>query len=67
MATPAYGAQAGTAAEPNNAALYDARRRAQVTGSQILDNIVTFSNCTSETNPKTSLLRADWGCDCSGD
>lgn len=45
MATPAYGAQAGTVAEPNNAALYDARRRQQVPGSQIVDNIVSFSNC----------------------
>ncbi|KIW90357.1 calcineurin subunit B [Cladophialophora bantiana CBS 173.52] len=44
MATPAFGAQASTVAEPNNAALYDARRRQQVTGSQILDNIVSFSN-----------------------
>jgi len=44
MATPAFGAQSSTVAEPNNAALYDARRRQQVTGSQILDNIVTFSN-----------------------
>ncbi|KAG9780031.1 hypothetical protein KCU88_g3885, partial [Aureobasidium melanogenum] len=46
MATPAYGAQSGTVAEPNNAALYDARRRQTVTGSQILDNIVSGSNCS---------------------
>jgi len=44
MSVPAYGAQASTVAEPNNAALYDARRRQQVTGSQIFDNIVSGSN-----------------------
>ncbi|KIW50338.1 calcineurin subunit B [Exophiala xenobiotica] len=44
MATPAFGAQASTEAEPNNAALYESRRRQTVSGSQILDNIVTFSN-----------------------
>lgn len=47
MATPAYGAQASTQAEPNNAALYESRRRQTVTGTQILDNIVSFSNCMS--------------------
>lgn len=34
-------------AEPNNAALYDARRRQTGSGSQVLDNIVSGSNCTS--------------------
>lgn len=47
MATPAFGAQAGTAPEPNQAALLESRRRATVTGSQILDNIVSGSNCMS--------------------
>lgn len=47
MATPAYGAQSGTVAEPNNAALYESRRRQTITGSQVVDNIVSFSNCTS--------------------
>ena len=46
MATPAYGAQSGTIAEPNNAALYESRRRQTITGSQVVDNIVSFSNCT---------------------
>ncbi|KAK5047982.1 Calcineurin subunit B [Exophiala bonariae] len=44
MATPAYGAQSGTVAEPNNAALYESRRRQTITGSQVVDNIVSFSN-----------------------
>jgi len=48
MSVPAYGAQAGTVAEPNNAALYDARRRQQVSGSQIVDDIVSFSNFDRE-------------------
>lgn len=47
MATPAFGAQAGTEAEPNNAALYDARRRQTVSGSQVIENIVAGSNCTA--------------------
>jgi hypothetical protein len=34
-------------AEPNNAALYDARRRQQGSSSQVLDNIVSGSNCAS--------------------
>ena len=45
MATPAFGAQAGTKAEPNNAALYDARRRQTNSGSQMIENIVAGSNC----------------------
>ncbi|OAX81570.1 calcineurin subunit B, partial [Emergomyces africanus] len=32
------------AAEPNNAAMYDARRRQQASGSEVLDNIVSASN-----------------------
>ncbi|KIW15544.1 calcineurin subunit B [Exophiala spinifera] len=44
MATPAFGAQASTEAEPNNAALFESRRRQTISGSQILDNIVSFSN-----------------------
>ncbi|KAL6249658.1 Calcineurin subunit B [Rhinocladiella similis] len=44
MATPAYGAQASTEPEPNNAALFESRRRQTISGSQILDNIVSFSN-----------------------
>ncbi|KAK4939002.1 Calcineurin subunit B [Elasticomyces elasticus] len=44
MATPAYGAQASSVAEPNNAALFDARRRQTVSGSHIIDNIVSGSN-----------------------
>ena len=47
MSTPAFGAQAGTQPEPNNAALYESRRRQTITGTQILDNIVSFSNCMS--------------------
>ena len=31
--------------EPNNSALYDARRRQGSSGSQVLDNIVSASNC----------------------
>ncbi|KAJ9652233.1 Calcineurin subunit B [Neophaeococcomyces mojaviensis] len=48
MATPAFGAQAGTEAEPNNAALYDARRRQTVSGSQVIENIVAGSNFDRE-------------------
>ncbi|KAJ9642181.1 calcineurin subunit B [Exophiala oligosperma] len=44
MATPAFGAQASTEPEPNNAALFESRRRQTISGSQILDNIVSFSN-----------------------
>lgn len=51
MATPAYGAQSGTVAEPNNAALYESRRRQTITGSQVVDNIVSFSNCTCGSCP----------------
>ncbi|KKZ61280.1 calcineurin subunit B [[Emmonsia] crescens] len=32
------------AAEPNNAAMYDARRRQQTSGSEVLDSIVSASN-----------------------
>ena len=45
MATPAFGAQAGTKAEPNNAALFDARRRQTNSGSEMIENIVAGSNC----------------------
>lgn len=48
MATPAFGAQASTQAEPNNAALFESRRRQTVSGSQILDNIVEGSNFNRE-------------------
>jgi len=48
MGTPAFGAQAGTEAEPNNAALYDARRRQTVSGSQVIENIVAGSNFDRE-------------------
>lgn len=34
-------------AEPNNAAMYDARRRQGGSGSKVLDNIVSTSNCMS--------------------
>ncbi|KAK5070962.1 Calcineurin subunit B [Lithohypha guttulata] len=44
MATPAFGAQAFTEPQANNAALYSSRRRQTITGSQILDNIVAGSN-----------------------
>lgn len=47
MATPAFGAQAGTEAEPNNAALYDARRRQTLSGTghaPVLDEIISGSN-----------------------
>lgn len=35
----------GSDSVPNNAALYESRRRQTVTGTQILDNIVAGSNC----------------------
>lgn len=44
MATPAFGAQAGTIAEPNNAALLDSRRRQTISGSAVLDSIVAGTN-----------------------
>ena len=46
-------------AEPNNAALYDARRR-QGSGSQILDNIVSGSNCTFRILPVFICLLQAW-------
>lgn len=45
MATPAFGAAALTNPEPNNAALYDARRRQTTSGpAPNLDNIISGSN-----------------------
>lgn len=48
MSIPAFGAQATTEAQPNNAALLEHRRRQTVSGSQILDNIVAGSNFDRE-------------------
>jgi len=44
MSAPTYGGKSSPDAEPNNAALFDARRRQIVTGSQILEDIVHGSN-----------------------
>jgi len=60
MAAPAYGAQSSPVAEPNNAALYESRRRQTITGSQVVDNIVSFSNCVSLPSP-TRLPRPEGG------
>jgi hypothetical protein len=38
-------------AQPNNAALYDARRRQQGSSSQLLDSIASGSNCTASCPP----------------
>lgn len=51
------GAQASTEPEPNNAALFESRRRQTISGSQILDNIVSFSNCASTSSPKDRSSR----------
>ena len=37
-------------AEPNNAALFDARRRQHNAGTSVLDDIVSGSNCMFEFN-----------------
>ncbi|KAJ9498628.1 Calcineurin subunit B [Exophiala xenobiotica] len=60
MATPAFGAQASTEAEPNNAALYESRRRQTVSGSQILDNIVTFSNFDRDEDNSGTIEREEF-------
>ena len=38
-------------AQPNNAALFDARRRQQGSSSQLLDSIASGSNCTASCPP----------------
>merc|ERR1711939_584826 len=65
MATPAFGAQASTEAEPNNAALYESRRRQTDSGTIEREEFLSLPQVSS--NPLATRMIAIFDEDGGGD